>query len=53
MVSENSWAARCLHSLAATIHPTTKRLNRSMMTYAMRKMPFFSVASLVMSHVQT
>ena len=53
MVSEKSWAARCLHSLVATIPPMTKRLKRSMMTYAISNTPFCVVASLVMSHVQT
>ena len=52
MVSAKSWAARCWHSFAASIHPTTYRLKRSMMTYAIRKTPFCIVASLVMSHVQ-
>ena len=36
-----------------TIQPTTNRLNRSMMTYAIKKTPFDIVASLVMSQVQT
>jgi hypothetical protein len=38
-----------LPSFVATIQPTTKRLNRSMMTYAIKKTPFDEVASLVMS----